>query len=400
MTKEKILLIGIDGGATKVAAWHVNVEQNGQSFTLGENNTVVNYNDLPEFNTDFVPVPINTQLKEFNDNTIHLTKEEKNQGDVYITACTKAIITLTQITCRSNLLIGLGMPGLKTADKRGIAVLANGPRIPDYAARLEENLKQAGINLAAPIRKLGSDADYCGIGENHTKHGNFADSTNAYYLGGGTGAADAMKLNGHLLPFDEAKLWIAKCWEMQTKENISLEKYASSAGIQFLYGQNSHLSFQTIQDRKLYPRQIADLALTGDQAAINTYSAISDNLALLFYERISTIYCGWQNIFTFVNPKRTISMENHSFKGILLDRIVIGQRLSELMRSRAGQEVLSKPVLENLSRFIGNSTCMDEHARTHYLHGASFRDDRFVLSNLREAAALGAAIDAFQLFFK
>jgi predicted NBD/HSP70 family sugar kinase len=395
MNQEDILLIGIDGGASKVAAWQVIAEDNGKTYTLGDKNAVVDYNHLPDFDPDFTPQALKTQLTEFQTNTIKRTHREHKQGDVMIAACYQAIATLAQSTGAAILLVGIGMPGLKTADKHGIAVLANGPRIPDFASCLEEKLTQAGFSLASPIHKLGSDADYCGIGENHATYGNFADVLNAYYLGGGTGAADAMKLSRKLVPFDEVKPWIAKSWEMQSSEKISLEKYASAAGIQYLYAQASRISLQEIHEKGLYPIQIAEQALSGDLPARQTYRDIANNLSLLLYERITTLYCGWQNLFSFVNPKRILPQTTHPFIGSLFDRIVIGQRLSDLMRSRPGQKVLLKPLLENLSRLIDGSVCLDERAKAHYLHSAVFRNDRLVLSTLREAAALGAAIDAY-----
>jgi len=400
MKINNILLIGIDGGATKIAAWQVNTDDNGRTFTLGDIHAVISYNELPDYDPNFTSQPINMQLAEFQANNIKLTAQEQKQGEVYISACSEAVSALAESIGDSTLLLGIGMPGLKTPDKRGIAVLANGPRIPDFASRLEKKLKHAGFSLAAPMHKLGSDADYCGIGENRAKHGNFINIKNAYYLGGGTGAADAMKLNGRMLTFDEAKELIAKCWEMQNDHKISLEKYASAGGIQYLYAHYTGQSLQDIQERKLYPLRIAERALTGDKPARQTFIDIANNLSLLLYERITTLYCGWQNLFSFVNPFRILPQGDHPFKGSLLERIVIGQRLSELMRSRPGQEVLVKPLLENLARLIDGSNCLDERAKAHYMHGTVFRNERLVLSTLREAAALGAAIDAYLTFSK
>jgi predicted NBD/HSP70 family sugar kinase len=399
MHDTETVLIGIDGGATKVAAWQVVTEDCGQTFTLGDKPAIIGYHQLPNYNLDFTPLPLTKQLAEFQANKIKLTAQEIEQGEIYISACYQAVTALVNSVGTSSLLIGIGMPGLKTADKRGIAVLNNGPRIPVYAARLEKKFKTAGIALAAPIHKLGSDADYCGFGENHARNGSFSDVDNAYYLGGGTGAADAMKLNGRLLPFDEAIEWIAKTWEMQSTDNISLEKYASANGIQYLYARCSGISLQEIQQNQYFPLQIAEHALTGNAAATQTMQTLATQLALLLYERITTLYCGWQDFFSFVNPKRPAVHANHPFQGNLFDRLVIGQRLSELMRSRAGQTVLTQPLIDNLSKLIDASQCLDERAKTHYLHGSVFRNERLVLSTLREAAALGAAIDAYKSFY-
>ena len=64
----------------------------------------------------------------------------------------------------------------------------------------------------------------------------FEDVENAYYLGGGTGAADALKLHGKLISFDKCKNWIAKTWEMSDKNGKSMEIYCSANGIQSIYG--------------------------------------------------------------------------------------------------------------------------------------------------------------------
>ncbi len=40
-------------------------------------------------------------------------------------------------TFDSDPAIGMGMPGLKTADGRGICVINNGPRMPDFLLQFE-----------------------------------------------------------------------------------------------------------------------------------------------------------------------------------------------------------------------------------------------------------------------
>ena len=105
-----------------------------------------------------------------------------------------------------------------------------------------------------------------------------------------------------------------------------------------------------------------------------------------------------ENIFTFVNPKRKPLLKTHIYREEILDRIVVGQRLGELMRSDIGQQVLAEPLIENLAELIGSSECMDDSAKARYLINSTLREQRFVLSTLREAPALGAGIDAFLLW--
>ena len=85
---------------------------------------------------------------------------------------------------------------------------------------------------------------------------------------------------------------------------------------------------------------------------------------------------------------------------MVFDRLVIGQRLGDLMNTRSGKKVLTEPFLKRLSQMIADSSCLAESAKKHYLQGSILKEDRFVISSLREAPALGAGIAAFQKFIK
>ncbi len=50
------LIIGIDGGASKVSAHIVEVSEDGKSFTLGKENSVKEYRNNPDFQPDFKPI--------------------------------------------------------------------------------------------------------------------------------------------------------------------------------------------------------------------------------------------------------------------------------------------------------------------------------------------------------
>jgi len=235
-------IIGIDGGATKVSAWEIQYNPQTAKFALAENHSEIKYSTIPGWLEKFTPVDIKTQLSEKESQKIQATTDEEQQAAVYVEACAAAIEQITEKTANKNILIGLGMPGLKTADKRGIEVVANGPRMIHYSDMLENRLKAVNIKPIVPIHQIGSDADYCGIGENYAGEGAFVSCRNAYYLGGGTGVADALTLNNTLLPFDAAKNWIAKTWEVKSVTGKSLERYCSSNGIQSIYAELSGIS--------------------------------------------------------------------------------------------------------------------------------------------------------------
>jgi predicted NBD/HSP70 family sugar kinase len=391
----EFILIGIDGGATKVSGWTIRIEPPEPSFSLGTVHFEREYSEYPTFQATFAPVDLTVQLQEWQSGQIRLTPEEERQGTAYMEACADVISAIATHYPAQPLVVGIGMPGLKTADGRGVAVLANGPRLPYFADLVEQRLEAAGVSLAAPIAKLGSDADYCGIGEEYATKGLFADVQNAYYLGGGTGAADALKLRGKLVPLDRTKAWLAKTWELVNERGQSLERFASSGGIQAVYSQYSGHSPAHLNRERIYPPQIAQRAQAGEPAAVRTFADISRYLAELLFERITTIYSGWHGWFSFRNPDRPALHPDHEYRGTLLDRIIIGQRLGELWEHPAAEAHLKQPLLDHLSRLLVTTPRLDETARKHYLRGNRFNPQLIAVSRLREAPALGAGIDAY-----
>ncbi len=387
-------LIGIDGGATKVSVWAVQISSNDE-VDLSANSTTRNYSDDPRFIQDFVPVDITTQLSEMN-KSIHLTDNERQQGHVIIETFAHAIESIAVNLSEKPLLIGVGMPGLKSTDKRGIVALANGPRMPEFAMGLEEELNRRNIELHHPISQIGSDADYCGMGEEYAGDGQFKPVQNAYYLGGGTGAADAMKLRGKLTPFDQMKPWIAKTWEMKNQLGISLERYASAGGIQWVYANHySHMTVESMNEKGIYPSQLLDLAIQGDPAAVDTFDDVSTNLAMLLFERMTTVFSGWRDLFEFVSPDKENPEKEHAYSGILLDRIIIGQRLGDLIEQSRASHILWEQIKGNLEHLFETTRDLEKVFRDHYCPEGLLNESLFTTSRLREAPVLGAAMEAY-----
>ncbi len=389
----KTLLIGIDGGATKVSGWTTLINED-QTFQLGDINVIKEYREYEEHMPSFKPVNILVQLGEMNEGDIDLTVEEKHHGKAYMYAASDVIIELAKNVGVDHVMVGIGMPGLKSSDKRGIVALANGPRMPEYCKVIEKRVEAAGIEMEKPIHHLGSDADYCGIGEEYSTHGLFGQVDNSYYLGGGTGVADAMKLKGELLAFDKAKTWIAKAWEMKNSEGKSMERFASSSGIQAIYSEFSGVSVEELNASDIYPPQIMAL-FDEDLSAKRTFNDVSYNIAKLLFERIVTVYGGWHHFFEFVNSNRADLSENHPYRTTLLDSIIIGQRLGNLLEESKGKNVFYEPCLEFLTKFIVESPYLDAKFKKHYLKDEKFNEDLIKTSKLREAPAIGAGVDAY-----
>ena len=122
---------------------------------------------------DFKPEPLKSQLSQIDKGSIELTESERIQATAYYDAFIDAIQEIVKKIDTTEILVGIGMPGIKSIDGRGIIAMANGPRMPKFSSEIESRLIDIGVNLIKPIAQLGSDADYSGIGEEYAKNGSF-----------------------------------------------------------------------------------------------------------------------------------------------------------------------------------------------------------------------------------
>ena len=394
MSETNYSLIGIDGGATKVSGWIIEYLAEDNLYDMTDHHSELSYSAIDGYKQNFRPVDIKSQLSQRENESLQITDDESSHGQAYIRATAEVIANLFTLGEKKPMLIGIGMPGLKTADQRGINAIANGPRMPSYCSMLEDMLQSKGVKILAPIFRLGSDADYCGVGEYYAAEGSFRKTKNAYYLGGGTGAADALILKGKLIAFDEVKSWIAKTWEMKNNKDLSFERYASASGLQYIYSKHSNISVESLNESKIYPPQIAELAYNGDRHAKNAYEEIAKYLSLLIFDRIVTLHSGSTGLIDFVNPNRASLEKKHPFLNEKFDKIIIGQRLGDLMSSDTGKEILTIPFINELSDLIANTEILSDEAKGYYLRNGNFNPEVLTFSQLREAPALGAGIDA------
>lgn len=381
---DNILLIGVDGGATEIKAHEVIAQQSGdeRSFKLGAASASRVYERV----ADFTPVPVAQQFSERDLDAIEIKPSEKKQADKWIDAAFEAIAEVVKGAASTGpVQIGVGMPGLKSPDKRGIVVINNGPRLPKYLEQLEAKLEAANIKLAAPIAALGSDADYCGIGEEFASDGLFRDVDNAYYMGAGTGVADAMKLKGKLVTFDEASGWIQKSWQVASSFGPTFEKLISAKSMNETYHRLvGHLSDAGAK----YPE--VDAA-AGQPIAMSWMESVAMLAAELIFERLQTITTG--------RPTRTDRGEayaalnaDHAYRGTKVDRVIIGQRLGQICsQPQKGLDVLSR-IKEYLAAFISESKNNDLIEA--YAPKGQLNASLLVASKLRAAPAIGAAVAA------
>jgi hypothetical protein len=388
--KAEILIVGVDGGATEAKAHEArcNNWERPTAFELGSAAASRKYERL----SDYAPLPVAEQLAQRDAGDMQLSPKEQIQGAMWVQAACEAVVEVVAAVGGPSgrpVLVGMGMPGLKTSDRRGIGVINNGPRIPDYLNRLEQRLAEMGVKLVAPVAALGSDADYCGLGELHAADGLFRDVDNAYYVGCGTGIADALKLHGRQVTFDEARAWLQKSWQIPSALGATFEKLVSAKSMNDCY---LRLLGCGPAGETRYPE--VDAA-AGGAAAFTWMGTIALVLAELIFERMQVVKNGRPDA-----PHRGTAyaalQTDHTFVGTHLDRVIVGQQLGRIYAEPRFRTVFAERLDAALADLILWSG--DKELAARHLDGGRLRAGFLRASQLRAAPALGAAIAAVQAY--
>ncbi len=409
------ILIGVDGGASKVRASSVRRRRNDSSrFCLGNEQAVRIYPCVP----GFCPVSATTQAAQSRAGTIQLTESELAQGAAWAQAAADAVAEVaadagipagtripagatgglpTSVLVRNvspsqrPVLVGVCMPGLKSADGRGIEQMNHGPRIPDYLDQLEAGLLDRGVALIASLARLSSDADCCGLGEQFGEGGLFADVDNAYYVGGGSGLADALKLAGRVIPFDDVGAWLLKSWQMRTASGHTFEERIS------LRAMNARWAKLCGREVEVPEHHVERQAAAGNVQAATLLREAATALAELIFERVATVYRG-RSTATGRGEAYSKLTSNHAFCGMLLDRVVIGQRLGSLFGDQRLTAHFRQPVEHALRDLLVR--CNDGALQHRYLSDAGVVSDLLLPSTLIEAPVIGALVAAMNATIK
>ncbi len=382
------LVIGVDGGATEVKSHEVLVSGTGKrvKFTLGETTASRRYERLDGFES----VPVGDQVAQRTAGEVTLSDGERAQGAKYTDAAAETVIEIARQADAREVLIGMGMPGLKTADGRGINAMAHGARTPTFLDEMESKIRDAGIELVAPVARLGSDADYCGLGEERAADGAFRRVASAYYAGCGTGIADALKIDGELIPFDATKGWLLKAWQIASWLGPTLEKICSANSMMSLCAGQLKTTPERLVEQRRFPQ---DDAAAGDPVAKAVLSAVAATLAEIIFERLHTVHAGREEAPHRGETYLALDKE-HPFCGTLLERVVVGQRFGLIWADKKYASVFRRPCEAILAAHA--AACGIPALRDHVAPGGKVRRGLIVPSKLREAPAIGAAIDAWQ----
>ena len=390
---DEIVLIGIDGGASKVLAHRVDILVDPLRFSPREPSIEVSYDSSDLYELGFEPVPLEEQLSQHRAGSVKQTEEEERREGAVIDSFFRAISGLKLGMIAVPIVVGIGLPGLKTQDKRGISAMANGPRMPRFLDKLETLLKSKGLSTMQPVHALGSDADYCGLGEHWGAEGSMRGVENAYYLGIGTGVADAMLLSGKIVPFDATKSWMAKTWEIMYTETLSFENMVSAQGMQRRYAAETGLSLDELNSRKIFPWQIFERALSEEPEATSVVRATVEALAKLLAMRIGALARGQADV-QLIDASRKLSTD-HPYLGNVFERIVIGQRLGDIWGHPEFRPLFRDRVEEQLAKELASASFMPAITARYLQDDGRLRQGLIVHSELRNAPALGAAVDAY-----
>ena len=201
--------VGLDCGASKILSQKASFNFD-LDLVIPLGNAIERlYSNNKNWIKNFKPVEIETQLKQFSKNGIVLTSEEESQGKIIV----EEIKKLLALTDQNN--SSICFPGLKSNE--GVCVMKNGPRIPFLKKQL--NLDQHIFN----------DSDWCKIGEWKSSIGCMINVKNAIYIGGGTGIADGIIMNGKILNFND-NIDLKRSWEIDFNDS-TIESQISPGGM-------------------------------------------------------------------------------------------------------------------------------------------------------------------------
>jgi len=267
---------GIDCGATKVMAQSILYDTRSKTVSPGRINFEYNYSSFPSWDPKFIAIPLKTQRAEIEETLLNIKQAEQSQALVIINTIKRVI---SEIKSKD---IALCAPGLKS--NSGVILMANGPRIPNL------------LNQIPDVKSLYNDSECCLLGEINSTIGRIKKTKNAIYIGGGTGIADGLILNGKIIKFDNQSE-VKRSWEIIVQSGASIESNLSPNGMLSKWNQSR-------------------------QKKINSLFGLEK------FSGAKSIFEEASNAFSSLIKNRIIFFNRHNAQ---VEKIVIGQRLGEFL---------------------------------------------------------------------
>ena len=302
------LLLGLDGGASKILAQTCTIDPRSSLIIPKQEHHESNYRNSLGFDSGFMPVDLARQKKEAKENNYSFSDQEKNQSVSVIETIVKVIESSAKEKKISK--VGLCFPGIKTANYDGISIMANGPRNINMLSMINKMLKPK-LDSKTSIKSIYDDSECCVIGEWKSSIGKLRDCENAIYVGGGTGIADGIILNNKIVDKD-----IERSWELIMPSGESVEQCLSLGGMLNQWNKEKGKSIKAIVS-------LFDHAVSGNNFANNIIEKA-------------------EKAFAFLIERRMEFFHSHNSKP---EKIVIGQRLGNLLTEK--NNPLAKLIFQN-----------------------------------------------------
>jgi hypothetical protein len=205
------------------------------------------------------------------------SREELYEGRDWVEVCARVIGP-------GPARVAFAMPGVKTADRRGIERLTHAAAVPDFLDRLASLLPEAVLG------PLESDGEMAVLGET-VAPGQLVGVSCGYYLGGGTGLSEGLLVDGRSVPVESV---VSRAWE------LGLEPQLSPGGWKALFeGKAGRPPVGSLEEE----------AASGGLAAV-------------------VLRTGARNLTEFLARR----VKEFASLGVRLEKIVLGQRFGRLMR--------------------------------------------------------------------
>lgn len=347
-------LIGVDGGASGVRAFDVELVERADGRWLRADSASI-ARDWPQTASWRTPAQRNaSSVLELGP----IDAQEEDQAWKRVETTARCVLELARKRGAARVLVGVAMPGVKTVDERGIAFARHGPRCPQFLDRLQTLLSSEGLELVEPLARLYSDGWCAGLGEEFAEEGLLRGAPCAYYLGGGSGLAEALKLSGELVSLDAVQTWFPKAWQMSDAEALlSYDDLISARGINALWNEQQ-------PELAAWPEDCAE----SSPAARNLFEAVGAALARLVVERVISLRARGPLEESWPGPHE-------------LARVVIGLRLGRLLGDERTRSCFEHVYCETAPKLL-------EARRLHGVHWVTR------ISTLDAAPAIGAAAAA------
>ena len=293
------ILLGLDGGATKVLAQACTIDHKSSLITPIGGFAESIYHDATTFNPDFSPVDLGQQGKEASSHQYHITEQEVKQSESIVETIARTIRAFEGVNKIS--LMGLCFPGIKTPKLDGISIMANGPRNIKMLSMINNKIKP-NEHRKLIMTEIYDDSECCLIGEWKSSIGKLQNSKNAIYIGGGTGIADGIILDNKIVDLRNSKN-IKRSWQLTMPTGKSVEYYLSLGGMLNQWGKGR--SIKAMQS-------LLEHATSGEIVACQIIEDASQAFDHLIKNRISFF---------------------HSH-GTTPEKIVVGQRLGAILSDK------------------------------------------------------------------